>query len=130
VEEIIPFIDRSFRTIPNKDNRAIAGLSMGGGHVISATNNNPATFGWIAVWSSGGQDTPEFAAALTRIKDAGVKHYYVAAGTTDMARSGAQTLYAVAQKVGLPTSWHESPGAHYWFIWRVFLGDFGSMLFR
>ena len=130
VQEIVPFIDRNYRTIPNKDSRAIAGLSMGGGHVVSATNNSPGTFGWIAVWSAGGQDTPEFAAALTKLKDAGVKHYYVAAGTTDMALNGAKTLYGIAQKVGLNTSWHDSPGAHYWFIWRVFLGDFGSMLFR
>ncbi len=130
VEEIVPFIDRNYRTIPNKDNRAIAGLSMGAGHVVQATNNSPGTFGWIAAWSGGGQDTPEFAAALTKIKEAGVHHYYVAAGTTDMALNGSKTLYAVAQKVGLPTSWHDSPGAHYWFIWRVFLGDYSSMLFR
>ena len=130
VEEIVPFIDRNYRTIPNKDNRAIAGLSMGGGHVVSATNNSPNTFSWIAVWSAGGQDTPEFAAALTKLKEAGVKHYYVAAGTTDMALNGARTLYSIAQRVGLNTSWHDSPGMHYWFIWRVFLGDFASMLFR
>ena len=36
----------------------------------------------------------------------------------------------LVQKVGLHTSWHETPGAHYYLIWRVFLGDFGSMLFR
>jgi enterochelin esterase family protein len=130
VEEIVPFIDRNYRTIPNKDSRAIAGLSMGGGHVVSATNNSPDTFGWIAVWSAGGQDTPEFVAALTKLKESGVKHYYVAAGTTDMALNGAKTLYGLTQRVGLNTSWHDSPGAHYWFIWRVFLGDFGSMLFR
>ena len=130
VNEIIPFIEKNYRAIPNKDSRAIAGLSMGGGHVVTATNNHPGVFGWIAVWSAGGQDTPEFAAALTKVKDAGVKHYYVAAGTTDMALNGSKTLYGVAQKVGLNTSWHDSPGAHYWFIWRVFLGDYSSMLFR
>ena len=87
-------------------------------------------FGWIAVWSAGGQDTPEFAAALTKVKDAGVKHYYVGVGTTDMALKGSETLFAVAKKVGLNTTYHTSPGAHYWFIWRVFLADYGSMLFR
>ena len=61
---------------------------------VQATNNNPGVFGWIAVWSAGGQDTPEFKAALTKLKEAGVKHYYVAAGTTDMALKGSKTLYA------------------------------------
>jgi enterochelin esterase-like enzyme len=130
VKEIVPFVDKNYRTIPNKDNRAIAGLSMGGMHTVQATNNNPGVFGWIAVWSAGGQDTPEFLAALTKLKDSGVKHYYVGAGTTDFARSGSESLYKIAQKVGLKTSWHETPGPHYYLIWRVFLGDFGSMLFR
>ena len=130
VEEVVPFIDKNYRTIPNKDNRAIAGLSMGGMHTIQATNNNPGVFGWIAVWSAGGQDTPEFNAALKKLKDSGVKHYYVAAGATDMARSGSEALYKLVQTAGLNASWHETPGAHYYLIWRVFLGDFGSMLFR
>src|ERR1035437_3603017 len=130
VEEVVPFIDKNYRTIPNKDNRAIAGLSMGGMHTIQATNNNPGAFGWIAVWSAGGQDTPEFNAALKKLKDSGVKHYYVASGTTDMARSGSEALYKITHKAGLNTSWHETPGAHFYLIWRVFLGDFGSMLFR
>jgi len=130
VKEIIPFIDRNFRTIPSKDYRAIAGLSMGGMHTMMATNNNPGVFGWIAVWSAGGQDTPEFVQALTKLKNSGVKHYYVGAGTEDFALAGSQNLYKIAQKVGLKTSWHETPGAHYYLIWRVFLGDFASMLFR
>jgi enterochelin esterase family protein len=130
VKEVIPFIDKNYRTIRNKDSRAVAGLSMGGMHTIQATNNNPGVFGWIAVWSAGGQDTPEFTAALTKLKASGVKHYYVAAGTDDMALNGSKALFQLVQKVGLNTSWHETPGAHYYLIWRVFLGDFGSMLFR
>jgi len=130
VNEVIPFVDKNYRTLANKDNRAIAGLSMGGMHTIQATINNPGVFGWIAVWSAGGQNTPEFTASLTKLKDSGVKHYYVGAGTTDFARSGSEALYKLAQGAGLNASWHETPGAHYYLIWRVFLGDYGSMLFR
>jgi enterochelin esterase-like enzyme len=130
VKEIIPFIEKNYRVIANKDSRAIAGLSMGGGHTTQATNNNPGVFGWIAVWSAGGQDTPEFAAALTKVKNGGVKHYWIGAGTTDMALKGSQTLFEVAKKVGLATSFHTAPGAHYWFIWRQFLGEYASILFR
>jgi enterochelin esterase family protein len=130
VAEIIPFIEKHYRVLKGKDNRAIAGLSMGGGHTVQATNNNPATFGWIGVWSAGGQDTPEFAAALTKIKAAGVKHYWIGTGTTDFALKGSETLKQVAEKVGLPSSYHTSPGAHYWFIWRVFLSEFSTIIFR
>jgi enterochelin esterase-like enzyme len=130
VKEIIPFIERNFRTVPNKDNRAIAGLSMGGGHTVSATNNNPGVFGWIAVWSAGGQNTEAFAKQLQAVKEAGVSHYWIGAGTTDFARQGSQTLFEVAQKVGLNTTYHESPGAHFWFIWRQFLTEFGALIFK
>jgi enterochelin esterase-like enzyme len=130
VKEIIPFIDRNFRTVPNKDNRAIAGLSMGGGHTVSATNNNPGVFGWIAVWSAGGQNTEAFEKLLQAVKEAGVNHYWIGAGTTDFARQGSQTLFEVAKKVGLNTTYHESPGAHFWFIWRQFLSEFGSLIFK
>jgi len=130
VNEVVPFIDKSYRTIRNTDGRAIAGLSMGGAQTIQATNNNPGTFGWIAVWSAGGQDTPEFKAALAKLKASGVKQYYVAAGTTDFARTGSENLYKLVQGAGFTTSWHETPGPHLYLIWRVFLGEFGSMLFR
>jgi enterochelin esterase-like enzyme len=130
VKEVIPFIEKNYRVIADKDSRAIAGLSMGGGHTVQATNNNPGVFGWIAVWSAGGQDTPEFAEALTKVKEAGVKHYWIGVGTTDFALKGSETLLSVAKKVDLNPSYHTAPGAHYWFIWRQFLGEYGSILFK
>jgi enterochelin esterase-like enzyme len=130
VKEIIPFIEKNYRVIAGKDSRAIAGLSMGGGHTVQATNNNPGVFGWIGVWSAGGQDTPEFLSALVKVREAGVKHYWIGTGTTDFALKGSETLHAVAKKAELNVSYHTAPGAHYWFIWRRFLGDFGSILFR
>ncbi len=130
VSEIIPFIEKNYRVIADKNSRAIAGLSMGGGHTVQATNNNPGVFGWIGVWSAGGQDTPEFLAALTKLKQAGVKHYWIGAGTTDFALKGSETLRQAAMKADLPLSFHTATGAHFWFIWRQFLGEFSSILFR
>ena len=130
VKEVIPFVERNFRVIPNKDNRAIAGLSMGGGHTTMATNNNPGVFGWIGVWSAGGQDTEEYVNTLKKVKDGGVNQYWIGAGTTDFAMDGAKTLYAAAQKAGLNTTFHTAAGAHFWFIWRQFLGEFGSIIFQ
>ena len=41
VKDVIPFVEKRFRVLAAKDDRAIAGLSMGGGHTVAATNNNP-----------------------------------------------------------------------------------------
>jgi S-formylglutathione hydrolase FrmB len=87
-------------------------------------------FGWIGVWSAGGQDTPEFVSALAKLKEGGVKHYWIGTGTTDFALKGSETLNAAAKKAGLNVTYHTAPGAHLWFIWRQFLGEFGSILFR
>lgn len=130
VQEIVPFVEKHYRVIAGRDGRAIAGLSMGGGHTVQATNNNPGVFGWIGVWSAGGQDTPEFVSALEKIKAGGVRHYWIGTGTTDFALKGSETLYAAAQKAGLNATYHTAPGAHFWFIWRQFLGEFASILFR
>jgi enterochelin esterase-like enzyme len=130
VEEIVPFVEKNFRVIANKDNRAIAGLSMGGGHTTLATNNNPGVFGWVAVWSAGGQDTEEYVNLLKKVNAGGVKHYWIGAGTTDFALNGSQTLHSAAQKAGLKTSFHTTPGAHFWFVWRQFLSEFGSTIFK
>jgi len=131
VKDVIPFVEKTYRTIANKDNRAVAGLSMGGGHTLMATNNNPGVFGYIGVFSSGPRTVDEaYEQQLEAVKAGGVKFYWTGAGTTDMAREGTMNLHSLLEKHGFKTSYKEIPGSHYWFLWRDFLGDFGSILFR
>jgi enterochelin esterase family protein len=131
VKDVIPFVERTYRVIPEKDSRAIAGLSMGGGHTMSATNHNPGVFGWIGVFSAGPrQPDPALDGQLEALKASGVKLYWIGAGSTDFAREGALNLSAAVKQHGFNTIYREDPGMHYWFIWRTFLGDFGSRLFR
>jgi enterochelin esterase family protein len=131
VKDIIPFVEKTYRVIANKNNRAIAGLSMGGGHTLTITNNNPGVFGYIGVFSSGPRTVDAaYEAQLDAVKAGGVKFYWTGAGTTDMARQGTMNLHALLEKHGFKTSYKEIPGAHYWFLWRDFLGDYASILFK
>ena len=131
VKDVIPFVEKTYRVIANRDNRAIAGLSMGGGHTLVATNNNPGVFGYIGVFSSGPRTVDgTYEQQLEAVKAGGVKFYWTGAGTTDMAREGTMNLHSLLEKHGFKTSYKEIPGAHYWFLWRDFLGDFGAILFR
>jgi enterochelin esterase family protein len=131
VKDVIPFVEKTYRVFTDKDNRAIAGLSMGGGHTLTATNNNPGLFGYIGVFSSGPRTVDEaYEKQLEAVKAGGVKFYWTGAGTTDMAREGTMTLHALVEKLGFKTSYKEIPGAHYWFLWRDFLGDYASLLFK
>ncbi len=47
-----------------------------------------------------------------------------------MARAGTVALSESVKKLGFKTSYKEIPGAHYWFLWRDFLGDYASVLFK
>ena len=54
VKDIIPFIDRTFRTIADRDHRAMAGLSMGGNQACQITLGNLDTFAWLGMFSGTG----------------------------------------------------------------------------
>src|SRR5439155_26129104 len=104
VKDVIPFVEKTYRVIPNRDNRAIAGLSMGGGHTLLATNNNPGVFGYIGVFSSGPRTVDEtFEKQIDAVKAGGVKFYWLGAGTTDMAREGTVNLAETEKKHGFKT---------------------------
>jgi enterochelin esterase-like enzyme len=131
VKDVIPFVQKTLRVLDDKDNRAIAGLSMGGGHTLSATNNNPGVFGYIGVFSSGPRTIDEaFERQIEAVKAGGVKFYWLGAGTTDMAREGTVNLSELVKKHGFKTSYREIPGRHYWFLWRDFLGQFAQVMFQ
>jgi len=130
VKDVIRFVEKRFRVLAAKDDRAIAGLSMGGGHTLAATNNNPGTFAYIGVFSSGPQAVDEiFQQQLETVKAGGVKFYWLGAGTTDTARERTVTLSELVKKDGFNTSYREIPGRHYWFLWRDFLVHYAQVAF-
>src|SRR5262249_44422105 len=120
VKDVIPFAEKRFRVAATRDERAIAGLSMGGGHTLAATNNNPGTFAYIGVFSSGPQVIDEaFEKQLDAVKAGGVKFYWLGAGSTDTARERTVSLSELVKKEGFNTSYREIPGRHFWFLWRA-----------
>lgn len=131
VNDVIPFVEKTYRVPADKAHRAIAGLSMGGMQTIVATNNNPNLFDYIGVFSSGGNvgDTT-FESQLEQIKKDGVKLYWTGAGDIDMAHDRMVALEADLKAKGFPTSYKEIPGRHYWFLWRNFLGDYAGQIFK
>ena len=132
VKDVIPFVEKTYRVLPDKAHRAIAGLSMGGGQTIVTTNNNPGTFDYIGVFSSGVQNAsdPAFLSQLDAIKKANLKFYWTGAGDIDQAHDRTVALETALKAKGFPTSYKEIPGRHYWFLWRDFLGDYASKIFR
>ena len=126
-EEIVPFIEKNFRAIAKPASRAIAGLSMGGGHTISASILYPEMFDYICPLSAAGQASAEQIAAL---KKAGVKLYFLACGDADFLFQGSQTLDKTLTEQGLDHIYFVSDGGHTWANWRLYLNTFAPKLFK
>jgi enterochelin esterase family protein len=126
-EEIVPFIEKNFRVIAKPEARAIAGLSMGGGHTITASTLYPQMFDYICPLSAAGSATPEQIATL---KKAGVKLYFLACGDEDFLFEGSKTLDKTLTEQGLDHIFYVSGGGHVWANWRLYLNTFAPMLFK
>jgi enterochelin esterase family protein len=130
VDDVVPYIEKHYRVVANKDSRAIAGLSMGGAHTLTATNAHPAEFSYIGVFSMG--TAADVSDKLAAIKKAGVKYYYVGHGKDDpvVKVSNGQNLADQLAKVGINYHFTESPGGHTWANWRIYLSELAPSLFK
>ena len=137
IYDLIPMTDRTYRTISNRENRAVAGLSMGGGQAFQIGLSNLDKFAYVGGLSGGGAGRGGFdpktayngvfadAAGLNKK----IKLLYMSNGTEE--GSGARTSYEAFKKAGINSVYFESPGtAHEWLTWRRSLYDFAPRLFK
>jgi enterochelin esterase family protein len=126
VSDLIPEIDRAYRTIADREHRAIAGLSMGAGQATRIGMENPDTFCYIGAFSGGriGSDSLP--------KDTGLKLYWVGWGSAEGERFGrVKELVASAKAEDFPIESHQVDGtAHEWQTWRYCLHEFAPLLFQ
>ena len=130
VQEIIPFIEKNYRAIPKKEARAIAGLSMGGGHTTSATMLFPGVFDYICPMSCGMRDGENVDAQMQAIKKAGYKLYWIGCGTDDFAWPGTEVMVEILKRNDMEHTLFASDGGHVWYNWRYYLNTFAQLLFK
>ncbi|MCJ7446981.1 MAG: alpha/beta hydrolase-fold protein [Bacteroidales bacterium] len=141
VKDVVPFIEKNYRALTGMDNRAIAGLSMGGAHTQTITNNNPGMFGYIGVYSMGlmnfgpqNQDAAKLEqerdAKIEALKNSGYKLYWIGCGKDDFVYQSAVNLRNLLDKHNFKYTYRESTGGHTWANWRIYLSEFAPMLFK
>lgn len=132
VKDVVPYIESHYRVLKDKNNRAIAGLSMGGGHTQRVTLTNPDMFSYIGVFSAGTRSvTDELDNQFKVLKSKNPKLYWVGCGVNDpLAYQGSQTLTALLKKDGFNYIFRETPGGHTWANWRIFLSEMAPLLFK
>jgi enterochelin esterase-like enzyme len=131
VMDVIPFIEQNYRAKASKENRAIAGLSMGGGHTVTATTEYPDVFGYIGVFSAGLFDAgADMSDKFMALKESGINKYWVGVGKDDFVMESTKRLLEVLDKTGIVYEYHESAGGHTWANWRDYLSIFAPELFK
>ncbi|MCQ2147728.1 MAG: esterase, partial [Bacteroidales bacterium] len=129
-EEIVPFIEKNYRAISKKESRAIAGLSMGGGHTIAASHLYPNLFDYICPLSMVALPTEQSIKQLQGLKKAGYKLYMLCCGTADGVYPNAQALDKTLTEQGLDHIFYVTDGGHTWSNWRKYLNTFAPKLFK
>jgi enterochelin esterase family protein len=135
MKEIVPFIEKNFRVVGDREHRAIAGLSMGGGQTLQVVTSNPDQFAYVAVWSAGiSQNAADWesrnAAFLDNPKiNEWIKLFSISVGDKDFTLNGSKALSEVLTKHGIKSQLHISSGGHTWINWRHYLNDLVPQLF-
>jgi enterochelin esterase family protein len=143
INEIIPMIDASFRTIADREHRGMAGLSMGANQTITITMNNLDKFAYIAGFSGTSNyprtDTINVETFMGgKFKDGAalnkkIKLFWLGLGTKEPNPfpGSVGAFRAMLEKQGVKYTYYESQGtAHEWLTWRRDLNQFAALIFK
>ncbi|MDR0973082.1 MAG: esterase [Prevotellaceae bacterium] len=139
--DIVKFIESNYRVIKKKSARAIAGLSMGGGHSLNISKEFPDLFDYIGLYSAatitynmGDRDNnPIYQNVEEKLKVQFAKHpklYWIAIGKTDFLYTANVEYRKLLDDKGYKYEYFENEGGHIWKNWRIYLSMFAPMLFQ
>ena len=136
--DLIPMVEKNYRVAPGRENRAMAGLSMGGMQTFTTGLQNLDKFAYLAGFSGncgsfGGTFDPATtcggAFADTSSFNAKVKVLFLSTGSVEGPR--VKEFSEALTKAGIKNVYFESAGtAHEWLSWRRAFADFAPRLFR
>jgi len=135
---VMPYVEQNYRTLPARESRAIAGLSMGGQQTLNVGLTNLDKFSQLGVFSSGwfGQDG---AATFARNNQSllsdpklndRIRLFWVATGKEDFVMPSTKASLAMLDQHKIRYTYKETDGGHTWPNWRAYLNEFVPLLFR
>ncbi len=134
LDDVMPLVEKTYKVSTKPDDRAIGGLSMGGGQTQNIAFNRPELFRYIVIMSAGGQNVvqsyPDFfknPAATNRQ----LKLLWIGVGKDDaLAGGGSKTLDETLTKHGIDHVYRVTEGRHEWTVWRHYLYEVAPLLFK
>jgi enterochelin esterase-like enzyme len=133
--DLVPFIDSHFRTIPDREHRALAGLSMGGGQAIRIGLNHLNQFAYLgafspALWITDTAKDYDGILADPAKANRQLRLLWIGVGSEDFLLGSVKDSHEALEKGGIKHVWVESSGAHVCTVWRKYLADFAPRLFQ
>lgn len=130
LESLIPAIDKAYPTLAERGQRAIAGLSMGGGQALNFGLGHLDTFGWVGGFSSAPNTRPAAALLPQPAPARGLKLLYLSCGSQDGLINVSQDLHRHLKQNGVPHVWNVDGHGHDRESWADNLYHFSRLLFR
>jgi len=145
-ENVIPFIENNYRVKTGADNRAISGLSMGGGQAFYTGLRNTDMFAYVGLFSTGlfggigrpggGESSFDAEAVIPGLLtnpesfNKKLRVFYISVGEQDPRIEPTRKLVQTFRDNGLKVEFSSFPGGHEWQVWRKSLHDFAQKLFK
>lgn len=157
VNDLMPYVEKNYRALTDRQSRAIAGLSMGGSQTLNIAIPHLEKFAYIGVFSSGilggggrgrgaapagaaaGAPAPPFGEAWEKANLAaldsaagkrGLRLFWFSTGKEDGLITTTRNTVDLLKKHGFTPVFLESEGAHTWLNWRDYLAAFAPQLFQ
>ena len=136
--DVVNYIDTNYRTIADKEHRAIAGLSMGGFHSLHISKEYPDMFDYVGLFSAAilphdGTTSPIYdnmdGKLAKQFADA-PQLYWIAIGDKDFLYDANKQYRKMLDDKGYKYVYRESPDGHIWKNWRIYLTEFLPQLFK
>lgn len=131
LNDLIPFIEKKYAVFTDREHRAIAGLSMGGGQSLNFGLGNLDKFAWIGGFSSAPNTkspqelVPDIDAAKEKIK-----LLFISCGASDGLISFSKRTHDYLQQKNVPHIYFVEPGVHDFKVWKNGLYMFSQLIFK
>jgi enterochelin esterase family protein len=136
IDDVIPFIDDAYRTLANRADRAIVGLSMGGGQSLSIGLNNIELFSYVGGFSAAIGNPANFPKTYARLagntaaSNDKLKLLWIGCGTEDSLFAASKNFSEWLTAHSIKHTFRQTAGAHTWIVWRRYLHEISPLLFR
>lgn len=134
LKDVIPTVEARYRVAPGRENRAIAGLSMGGGQSLRIGLGHLDLFSAVASFSGAvpADFETRFAAVLKDSKGTNekIKTFWIGCGQQDSIFPRSKNLSDLLTKYQVKHIFHPTEGVHNYTVWRKYLAEYAPLLFR